>query len=74
MNILKGVFDKVASRKLAVTAAATGRGRDHLAGGYCGRGVYHWSGYGGCVRRLGRAPSIDHLLKNMGIYDNRFTL
>ena len=27
------------------------------AGGYCSRGVYHWPGYGGCVRRLGRAPS-----------------
>ena len=24
-------------------------GRDHLAGGYCGRGVYHWSGYGGIL-------------------------
>jgi len=32
--------------------ASYGRGRDHLAGGYCGRGVYHWSGYGGCVWRL----------------------
>jgi len=29
-------------------------GRDHLAGGYSGRGVYHWSGYGGCVWRLRR--------------------
>ena len=23
-----------------------GRGRDHLASGYCGRGVYHWSEQG----------------------------
>ena len=66
MNIIKGVIDKVASRKLAVTAAAgaaaaTGAVEIHLAGGYCGRGVYHWSGYGGCVWRLGRAPSIIHL-------------
>ena len=47
MDMIKGVMDKVASRKLAVTAAAgaaaaTGRGGDHPAGGYCGRGVYHW--------------------------------
>ena len=52
---IKGIINKVASRKLAVTAAAgaaaaTGRGRDHPAGGYCGRGVYHWSGDCGCVR------------------------
>ena len=69
---IKGIIDKVASRKLGVTAVAGGRrghrgggdcladgggygrGRDHPAGGYCGRGVYHWSGYGGCVWRLRR--------------------
>jgi hypothetical protein len=38
MNVIKGVIDKVASRKLAVTAAAYGSGygggRRHLAGGY----------------------------------------
>ena len=49
-------------------------GGDHLAGGYCSRGVYLWAGYGGCGLRLNRAPSIDHLLKSVGIYDNRLTL
>ena len=54
MDIIKGVIDKVASGKLAVTAAAgaaaaTGAVWDHLAGGCCGRGVYHWSGGGGCI-------------------------
>ena len=49
-------------------------GRDHLAGGYCSRGVYHWSGYGRCVWRVDRAPSIDHLLKTVRIYHNRLTL
>jgi hypothetical protein len=58
MDVIKGVMDKVASRKLAVTATAYGggygRGRDHLTGGYCGRGVYHWSGVGRYVGRLRR--------------------
>ncbi len=31
-----------------------GRGGDHLAGGYCGRGVYHWPGVGRCVWRVRR--------------------
>jgi len=44
MDIVKGVIDKVASLRLAVTAAAgavavAGGGRHHLAGGYWGRGV-----------------------------------
>ena len=44
MDIIKGIIDKVASRKLAVTAAAGA-----AAGGYCGRGVYHGPGYCRCV-------------------------
>ena len=43
MNIIKGVIDKVASRKLAVTAAAaTGVVDIILPVAICSRGVYHW--------------------------------
>ena len=46
-DIVKGVIDKVASRKLAVTAAAgaaaaTGVVDITLPVAICSRGVYHW--------------------------------
>jgi hypothetical protein len=44
-------------------AAATGAVEDHLAGGYCGRGVYHWLGYGGCVWRLEESISLRELTR-----------
>ena len=49
MMDIKGVIDKVASRKLAVDGGS-GCGRDHPAGVYCG-----------CVWRVGRAPSMIYL-------------
>ena len=48
MDIIKGVIDKVPSRKLGVAAAATGAPKITLPLIYCGRGVYHWSGNCGC--------------------------
>ena len=56
---IKGIIDKVASRKLAVTAvagaaAATGAAEITLADSRYSDGVYRGADGGGCVGRLRR--------------------
>ena len=54
MDIIKGVTDKVASHKLAVTAAATGAVDITLPVAIVAAAYIHWSGVGRYVGRLRR--------------------